>query len=108
MLHERGLAYQAESLVNYDPVDKTVLANEQVDANGCSWRSGAKVEKVMLKQWFLKIKEFQEPLLKDLDALARDGKWPEKVLAMQRNWIGKSEGAQLWFDVISTNSETRF
>jgi leucyl-tRNA synthetase len=58
MLHERGLAYQAESLVNYDPVDKTVLANEQVDANGCSWRSGAKVEKVMLKQWFLKIKEF--------------------------------------------------
>ena len=48
MLHERGLAYQAESLVNYDPVDKTVLANEQVDANGCSWRSGAKVEKLML------------------------------------------------------------
>ncbi|KAI4924080.1 hypothetical protein J4E85_008240 [Alternaria conjuncta] len=108
MLHERGLAYQAKSLVNYDPVDKTVLANEQVDANGCSWRSGAKVEKVMLKQWFLKIKEFQEPLLKDLDALARDGRWPEKVLAMQRNWIGKSEGAQLWFDIVSTDSEMRF
>jgi leucyl-tRNA synthetase len=108
MLHKRGLAYQAKSLVNYDPVDKTVLANEQVDANGCSWRSGAKVEKVMLKQWFLKIKEFQEPLLKDLDALARDGRWPEKVLAMQRNWIGKSEGAQLWFDIVSTDSEMRF
>jgi leucyl-tRNA synthetase len=108
MLHERGLAYQAKSLVNYDPVDKTVLANEQVDANGCSWRSGAKVEKVMLKQWFLKIKEFQESLLKDLDALARDGRWPEKVLAMQRNWIGKSEGAQLWFDIVSTDSEMRF
>jgi leucyl-tRNA synthetase len=108
MLHERGLAYQAKSLVNYDPVDKTVLANEQVDANGCSWRSGAKVEKVMLKQWFLKIKEFQEPLLKDLDALARDGRWPEKVVAMQRNWIGKSEGAQLWFDIVSTDSEMRF
>jgi leucyl-tRNA synthetase len=94
--------------VNYDPVDKTVLANEQVDANGCSWRSGAKVEKVMLKQWFLKIKEFQEPLLQDLDALARDGRWPEKVLAMQRNWIGKSEGTKLWFDIVSTNSEMRF
>ncbi|KAH9882888.1 hypothetical protein J1614_000254, partial [Plenodomus biglobosus] len=108
MLHERGLAYQAESLVNYDPVDNTVLANEQVDANGCSWRSGAKVEKVMLKQWFLKIKEFQEPLLKDLDALAEDGKWPEKVLAMQRNWIGKSEGTRLWFDVESTSSGKQF
>ncbi|KAF1833124.1 leucyl-tRNA synthetase [Decorospora gaudefroyi] len=108
MLHEHGLAYQAESLVNYDPVDKTVLANEQVDVNGCSWRSGAKVEKVMLKQWFLKIKAFQAPLLKDLDALTRDGRWPEKVLAMQRNWIGKSEGAQLWFDIFSTGSEQRF
>ncbi|CBX96909.1 hypothetical protein LEMA_P100400.1 [Plenodomus lingam JN3] len=108
MLHERGLAYQAESLVNYDPVDKTVLANEQVDANGCSWRSGAKVEKVMLKQWFLKIKEFQEPLLKDLDALAKDGRWPEKVLAMQRNWIGKSEGTKLCFNVESTSTGTQF
>ncbi|KAJ5056038.1 leucyl-tRNA synthetase [Bipolaris maydis] len=108
MLHDHGLAYQAESLVNYDPVDKTVLANEQVDANGCSWRSGAKVEKVMLKQWFLKIKEFQEPLLKDLDALATHDRWPEKVLAMQRNWIGKSEGAKLWFDIISTGSSVSF
>jgi leucyl-tRNA synthetase len=108
MLHERGLAYQAESLVNYDPVDQTVLANEQVDANGCSWRSGAKVEKVMLKQWFLKIKEFQEPLLNDLDALGRNGRWPEKVLAMQRNWIGKSEGATIQFKIVSTDSEQRF
>lgn len=108
MLHERGLAYQAESLVNYDPVDKTVLANEQVDANGCSWRSGAKVEKVMLKQWFLKIKEFQEPLLKDLDTLAEDGRWPEKVLAMQKNWIGKSEGTRLWFDVEANGGDMQF
>jgi leucyl-tRNA synthetase len=108
MLHERGLAYQAESLVNYDPVDKTVLANEQVDANGCSWRSGAKVEKVMLKQWFLKIKEFQEPLLKDLYALSEGGKWPEKVLAMQRNWLGRSEGTQLRFDIESLEGNTRF
>jgi leucyl-tRNA synthetase len=108
MLHQHGLAYQAESLVNYDPVDQTVLANEQVDANGCSWRSGAKVEKVMLKQWFLKIKEFQEPLLDDLDVLARNGRWPEKVLAMQRNWIGKSEGATIQFKIVSTDSEQRF
>lgn len=108
MLHQSGLAYQAESLVNYDPVDKTVLANEQVDANGCSWRSGAKVDKVMLKQWFLKIKEFQEPLLKDLQVLAKHDRWPEKVLAMQKNWIGKSEGATLWFDIASTGSSMRF
>jgi leucyl-tRNA synthetase len=101
MLHERGLAYQAESLVNYDPVDQTVLANEQVDANGCSWRSGAQVEKVMLKQWFLNIKEYQKPLLDDLKVLAKDGRWPEKVLAMQKNWIGKSEGAKIRFDVSS-------
>jgi leucyl-tRNA synthetase len=108
MLYERGLAYQAESLVNYDPVDKTVLANEQVDANGRSWRSGAKVRKVMLKQWFLKIKEFQEPLLKDLDALAENNNWPESVLAMQRNWLGKSEGTKLWFNIHSENPEAKF
>ncbi|KAH7411705.1 hypothetical protein DE146DRAFT_771302 [Phaeosphaeria sp. MPI-PUGE-AT-0046c] len=108
MLYERSLAYQAESLVNYDPVDRTVLANEQVDANGCSWRSGAKVEKLMLKQWFLKIKEFQEPLLKDLDALAKDGKWPDKVVAMQKNWIGKSEGTKLAFDVRSATNDQSF
>ncbi|KAF2744549.1 leucyl-tRNA synthetase [Sporormia fimetaria CBS 119925] len=99
MLHERGLVYQAESLVNYDPIDRTVLANEQVDANGCSWRSGAKVEKKMLKQWFLGIREFKEQLLDDLDQLS--GHWPERVLAMQRNWLGRSEGTQLWFDVSS-------
>ncbi|ORY04869.1 leucyl-tRNA synthetase [Clohesyomyces aquaticus] len=99
MLHERGLAYQAESLVNYDPVDMTVLANEQVDANGCSWRSGAKVEKKMLKQWFLRIKAFQQELLRDLDALAENGNWPERVLTMQRNWLGRSEGMKLWFQV---------
>lgn len=108
MLHHRGLAYQAESLVNYDPVDKTVLANEQVDANGCSWRSGAKVEKRMLKQWFLKIKHFQEPLLDDLDALAEQGRWPDKVLAMQKNWIGKSEGTKLCFDVEATDRDMHF
>ncbi|ESZ93679.1 leucyl-tRNA synthetase [Sclerotinia borealis F-4128] len=102
LLHEHGLAYQAESLVNYDPVDKTVLANEQVDANGCSWRSGAKVEKRQLKQWFLKISAFREHLLKDIDHLAKGGMWPERVLAMQKNWLGKSEGARIEFSVLKS------
>lgn len=97
MLYKQGLAYQAEALVNYDPVDKTVLANEQVDANGFSWRSGAKVEQIKLKQWFFRITEFKEALLKDLDSLA-DG-WPDRVLSMQRNWLGKSDGAKVKFPV---------
>ncbi|KAI9646502.1 hypothetical protein NHQ30_004495 [Ciborinia camelliae] len=105
LLHEHGLAYQAESLVNYDPVDKTVLANEQVDSNGCSWRSGAKVEKRLLKQWFLRISEFREQLLQDIDHLAKEGMWPERVLAMQKNWLGKSEGARIQFSV-STGKES--
>ncbi|EEP78259.1 leucyl-tRNA synthetase [Uncinocarpus reesii 1704] len=99
MLHEKGLAYQAKAMVNYDPVDKTVLANEQVDANGCSWRSGAKVEKRELKQWFFRITAFKEALLKDLDSLA-DG-WPERILSMQRHWLGKSVGARLTFKIIT-------
>ena len=97
MLYQKNLAYQAEALVNYDPVDKTVLANEQVDANGFSWRSGAKVEKLNLKQWFFRITEFKEALLNDLDSLA--GGWPERVLTMQRNWLGKSYGAKVTFPV---------
>ena len=101
MLHERGLAYQAEAEVNYDPVDKTVVANEQVDANGCSWRSGAKVEKRKLKQWFLRTSEYREELLRDLDVLAKDGAWPERVLSMQKNWLGKSTGAMVRFPVMA-------
>ncbi|KAH3008444.1 hypothetical protein KXW60_002081 [Aspergillus fumigatus] len=97
MLYRKGLAYQAEALVNYDPVDKTVLANEQVDSNGFSWRSGAKVEKLKLKQWFFRITDFKEMLLKDLDSLT--GAWPERVLTMQRNWLGKSYGAKIKFPV---------
>lgn len=69
----------------------------QVDANGFSWRSGAKVEKLNLKQWFFKITDFKEALLKDLDSLA--GGWPERVLSMQRNWLGKSYGAKVTFPV---------
>lgn len=75
--------------------------NSQVDANGISWRSGAKVEKLNLKQWFLRITAFQEALLNDLDYLGQDNRWPERVLSMQRNWIGRSRGAKLGFGVIN-------
>ncbi|KAK0635256.1 hypothetical protein B0T17DRAFT_515740 [Bombardia bombarda] len=105
LLHEKGLAYQTEAEVNYDPVDKTVLANEQVDANGLSWRSGAKVEKRKLKQWFLRISEFRDSLLQDLDTLAADGAWPERVLAMQKNWLGKSTGATIKFPILAFNQD---
>jgi leucyl-tRNA synthetase len=91
-------------MVNYDPIDKTVLANEQVDANGMSWRSGAKVEKRMLKQWFFKISEFREDLLEGLELL--EGAWPERVLAMQKNWLGKSIGARVKFPVIAYDERT--
>lgn len=92
--------------MNYDPVDKTVLANEQVDANGNSWRSGAKVEKKMLKQWFLKISEFRQALLDDLKRLEKNGAWPERVLAMQKNWLGKSTGARIKFPVVAYDQQT--
>lgn len=107
MLHERGLAYQAEAEVNYDPVDKTVLANEQVDANGFSWRSGAKVEKRKLKQWFFRISEFREALLEDLDALAKDNAWPERVLTQQKNWLGKSTGAAVKFPILAIGHDIK-
>ncbi|HEY8515681.1 MAG TPA: leucine--tRNA ligase [Candidatus Binatia bacterium] len=96
LLYKRGLAYRAKATVNWDPVDQTVLANEQVDANGRSWRSGALVEKRELEQWFFKITAYAERLLNDLDKL--EG-WPEKVKAMQRNWIGRSEGAEVEFGI---------
>ncbi|KAF4509664.1 hypothetical protein G6O67_003811 [Ophiocordyceps sinensis] len=101
MLYERGLAYQAEAEVNYDPIDKTVLANEQVDAKGCSWRSGAKVEKRKLKQWFFRISHFRDALLDHLPTLARDGAWPDRVVSQQRNWLGKSTGARIKFRLMS-------
>ncbi|ETN45605.1 leucine-tRNA ligase [Cyphellophora europaea CBS 101466] len=99
MLHKRGLAYQANALVNWDPVDKTVLANEQVDSNGKSWRSGATVQQINLRQWFFAITEFKEALLDDLDFLSTNGRWPERVITQQRNWLGKSSGARLRIDV---------
>lgn len=105
MIHERGLAYQAESEVNYDPVDQTVLANEQVDANGRSWRSGAKVEKKKLKQWFFRISEFRDALLDDLKVLAKNDAWPERVLSQQYNWLGKSTGAAVKFPVLAAGHQ---
>ena len=89
-----GLAYQKEAAVNWDPIDQTVLANEQVDSEGRSWRSGAKVERKLLRQWFFKITDYADELLEDLDKLRG---WPERVKLMQANWIGKSTGAQVTF-----------
>ncbi|NET50916.1 MAG: leucine--tRNA ligase, partial [Merismopedia sp. SIO2A8] len=91
---EAGLAYQKEAAVNWDPIDQTVLANEQVDAEGRSWRSGALVERKLLRQWFFKITDYADQLLADLDTL--DG-WPDRVKTMQANWIGKSTGARVTF-----------
>ena len=92
-LYEAGLVYRKESAVNWDPVDMTVLANEQV-VDGRGWRSGALVEKRKLNQWFLKITQFAEDLLEGLGTLEN---WPEKVRLMQENWIGKSQGMQFHF-----------
>ncbi len=94
---QAGLAYQKEAAVNWDPVDQTVLANEQVDSQGRSWRSGALVERKMLRQWFLKITDYAEELLNDLDKLTG---WPERVKVMQAHWIGKSVGAYLEFPIV--------
>jgi leucyl-tRNA synthetase len=96
-LYERGLAYRKESWVNWDPVDQTVLANEQVLADGTSERSGAVVVKKKLTQWYFKITDYADRLLDDLKQL--EGSWPPKVLAMQRNWIGRSTGADVDFRV---------
>ena len=94
---DAGLAYQNDATVNWDPIDKTVLANEQVDGEGRSWRSGALVEKRKLRQWFLKITDYADQLLDDLPKL--EG-WPERVRTMQANWIGRSTGAELHFEVV--------
>lgn len=92
-MFQRGLVYKKAAMVNWDPVDQTVLANEQV-VDGRGWRSGALVERRELAQWFLKITDYAQELLDDLDTL--DG-WPDKIKTMQRNWIGRSEGVQVSF-----------
>jgi leucyl-tRNA synthetase len=94
---EKGLAYKKKAAVNWCPVDQTVLANEQVSADGKCWRCDAVVIQKELEQWFFKITAYAEQLLKDHDRLR--GKWPDEVLAMQANWIGKSEGAEVQFKV---------
>ena len=94
-LFDKGLVYRKESYVNWDPVDKTVLANEQV-VDGKGWRSGVQVERKKLNQWFFKISYFADELLNDLDNL---NQWPEKVKIMQKNWIGKSYGCEIDFEI---------
>ncbi len=93
-LYKKGLAYQAESYQWWCPVDQTVLANEQVE-NGHCWRCGHEVEKKKMKQWFFKITAYADELLDEIDALD----WPEKIKTMQKNWIGRSEGAELDFKI---------
>lgn len=94
-LYKKGLVYKKKSVVNWDPVDQTVLANEQV-IDGKGWRSGAPVERREILQWFFKITHYAEELLNDLDKLSE---WPEQVRQMQRNWIGRSEGIEIHFDL---------
>jgi len=94
-LLQRGLAYKKMAVVNWDPVEQTVLANEQVE-NGRGWRSGALVERREIPQWFIKITDYADELLDEIDNL--DG-WPEAVKTMQRNWIGRSEGVEFSFEV---------
>ena len=110
---ERGLAYRKESWVNWDPAEKTVLANEQV-IDGRGWRSGAPVEKRQLAQWFLRITAFADDLLETLESLER---WPERVRLMQEKWIGRSEGLRMFFalkgrgdrlEVYTTRADTIF
>ncbi len=95
---ERGLVYRKKVPVNWDPIDQTVLANEQVLPDGTAERSGAKVEKKDLDQWMFRITKYAERLLKNLDALS----WPESIKELQRTWIGKSEGAEIEFAVVGT------
>ncbi|MGB5540518.1 MAG: leucine--tRNA ligase [Gammaproteobacteria bacterium] len=94
-LFNKGLVYKKTALVNWDPVDQTVLANEQV-IDGRGWRSGAPVERREIPQWFMKITQYADELLADLDQL---GGWPEQVVTMQRNWIGRSEGVEMQFGI---------
>jgi leucyl-tRNA synthetase len=96
---EKGLAYRRKATVNWDPVDRTVLANEQV-IDGKGWRSGVPVEKREIEQWFVRITEYAQELLDGLDGL--DG-WPEQVRTMQRNWIGRSEGVRMDFGIEGTD-----
>ncbi len=98
-LYRKGLVYRKSSVVNWDPVDQTVLANEQVE-DGRGWRSGAVVERREMPQWFLKITDYAEELLDELD---NQDDWPDSVKTMQRNWIGRSEGVEIDFPVVDSD-----
>ena len=100
-LVEKGVVYKKNSIVNWDPIDMTVLANEQV-IDGRGWRSGALVERKEIPQWFMKITDYAQELLDDLDGLDH---WPEQVKTMQRNWIGRSEGTNLRFSIDGKDEE---
>lgn len=101
-LYERGLAYQKESLQWWCPVDKTVLANEQVEGGKC-WRCGSEVEKKSMKQWFFKITDYADALLEEIPALD----WPEKIKMAQTNWIGKSKGAEVEFEIAKPAADSQ-
>ncbi len=111
-LFEKGLVYRKDAVVNWDPVDQTVLANEQV-IDGKGWRSGAVVERKTIPQWFLKITDYADELLQELDRMPG---WPDPVKTMQRNWIGKSKGIEITFEatgfgplpVFTTRPDTLF
>ncbi len=103
-LVEKGLAYKKMAVVNWDPIEQTVLANEQVDAEGRGWRSGALVERREIPQWFIKITDYAEELLADIDKL--EG-WPEAVKTMQRNWIGRSEGVDFEWQIEGSDETVR-
>ena len=98
-LYEKGLVYKKTAVVNWDPVDQTVLANEQV-IDGKGWRSGAKIKRREIPQWFLKITDYADELLQDLEKLSG---WPEAVKTMQANWIGRSKGVEIDFAIDNTN-----
>ncbi len=100
-LYKNDLVYRKESMVNWDPIDNTVLANEQV-VDGKGWRTGAPVERRKLNQWFFRITKYADKLLDGIQTLER---WPEKVRLMQENWIGKSQGAQFKFDLTATKGD---
>lgn len=99
-LYEKGQAYKTKAAVNWCPIDKSVLANEQAEGGVC-WRCGSQVEQRMIEQWFFKITDYAERLLQDLDTI----QWPEKIKSMQRNWIGKSTGAEIQFEITDRNNE---
>src|SRR5690606_31817685 len=100
-LYKNDLAYRKEAMVNWDPVDNTVLANEQV-VDGKGWRTGAPVERRKLNQWFFRITKYADELLEAIQTLDR---WPDKVRLMQQNWIGKSQGAQFKFDLTTADGQ---